>query len=127
MCVHALITSSYTLLLFSLLRRFSASKLLRLPKKSILLNATKPLSADSALAYSERSRSACRESVCRATSISSVDMFSCTRRNLLLPLMKQRIVCAGSKPTNYETNSTVRDNSEVNKLPQQENYHLCTW
>jgi hypothetical protein len=75
-CVHALITSSYTLLLFSLLRRFSTSKLLLLPKKSIRLKATNPVSVDSELAYKDRSRSACRESVCRAISISSLDKLS---------------------------------------------------
>lgn len=82
-CIHALITSSYTLLLFSLLMRFSASKLLLLPKKSILLKATSPFSTDSTVEYKDRSRSACRESVCKAMSISLVDMFSYEKKRQL--------------------------------------------
>jgi len=60
--------------------RLSASKLLLLPKKSILLKATSPFSADSVLEYKDRSRSACRESVCKAMSISLADMFSYVKK-----------------------------------------------
>jgi hypothetical protein len=85
--------------LFSLLRSFSASKLLLLPKKSILLKATNPVSVDSELAYKDRSRSACRESVCRAISISSLDRFSYKKKgtDILLFLMLLKTKSNGKK------------------------------
>jgi hypothetical protein len=83
---YALSNNSYTLELLSPLTRFNISKLVRLPKNSIRLNITYPCSAVSLLEYTDRSLSACLESVWIATSISWLGMFSYHKDQLVTVL-----------------------------------------